>query len=217
MDKMDKSISRLSIKQSIALRRLTKTEVVAPIVELTILEKRICEVFDIFDTTKSDEIDVKDLGIIIRTLGCVVTEAELQEIQVQVEDVVTNRIPLKKFLEYMSKAIEEYKYKPAEAEDLLKAFQLLDPEHRGYIMREDFEKVMMEIGEPFSTEEINNMMAIACDPETKQINYEHYINLLLVKIPESLNVYSIADAMEAARLEAMPKKPKLDSLLLTYQ
>lgn len=28
MDKMDKSISRLSIKQSIALRRLTKTEVV---------------------------------------------------------------------------------------------------------------------------------------------------------------------------------------------
>lgn len=81
----------------------------APIVELTILEKRICEVFDIFDTTKSDEIDVKDLGIIIRTLGCVVTEAELQEIQVQVEDVVTNRIPLKKFLEYMSKAIEEYK------------------------------------------------------------------------------------------------------------
>lgn len=117
----------------------------------------------------------------------------------------------------MSKAIEEYKYKPAEAEDLLKAFQLLDPEHRGYIMREDFEKVMMEIGEPFSTEEINNMMAIACDPETKQINYEHYINLLLVKIPESLNVYSIADAMEAARLEAMPKKPKLDSLLLTYQ
>lgn len=181
MDKMDKSISRLSIKQSIALRRLTKTEVVVPIVELTILEKRICEVFDIFDTTKSDEIDVKDLGIIIRTLGCVVTEAELQEIQVQVEDVVTNRIPLKKFLEYMSKAIEEYKYKPAEAEDLLKAFQLLDPEHRGYIMREDFEKVMMEIGEPFSTEEINNMMAIACDPETKQINYEHYINLLLVE------------------------------------
>lgn len=81
----------------------------APIVELTILEKRICEVFDIFDTTKSDEIDVKDLGIIIRTLGCVVTEAELQEIQVQVEDVVTNRIPLKKFLEYMSKAIGEYK------------------------------------------------------------------------------------------------------------
>lgn len=57
-------------------------------------------------------------------------------------------------------------------------------------MREDLEKVMMEIGEPFSIEEINNMMAIACDPKTKQINYEHYINLLLVCI-DILYIYII--------------------------
>ena len=47
-------------------------------------------------------------------------------------------------------------------------------------MRDDLEKAMMEIGEPFSKEEIADMMAIACDPETKRINYEHYINLLIV-------------------------------------
>lgn len=75
-----------------------------------------------------------------------------------------------------------FRFKPAEPEDLLKAFQLLDPENRGYIMREDLEKAMMEIGEPFSKEEISNMMAIACDPQTRKINYEHYINLLLVCI-----------------------------------
>lgn len=77
------------------------------------------------------------------------------------------------------------RFKPAEPEDLLKAFQLLDPENRGYIMREDLEKAMMEIGEPFSKEEISNMMAIACDPQTRKINYEHYINLLLVCIDTS--------------------------------
>lgn len=49
-------------------------------------------------------------------------------------------------------------------------------------MREDLEKAMMEIGEPFSKEEVNNMMAMACDPETRRINYEHYIHLLLVRI-----------------------------------
>lgn len=74
------------------------------------------------------------------------------------------------------------RFKPAEPEDLLKAFQLLDPEKRGYIMCEDLEKVMMEIGEPFTKEEVNNMMAMACDPQTRRINYEHYINLLLVCI-----------------------------------
>ena len=53
-------------------------------------------------------------------------------------------------------------------------------ENRGYIMRNDLEKAMMEVGEPFSEEEVNEMMAMACDPETNRINYEHYINLLIV-------------------------------------
>ncbi|XP_076623623.1 dynein regulatory complex protein 8, partial [Colletes latitarsis] len=157
--------------------------------EPTPLEKRLCEAFDVFDTAKVGEIDVSDLGTIIRALGCVITEAELQEIQVEVEDVANNCVPLNRFLEYMCKAINERKFKPAEPEDLLKAFQLLDPENRGYIMRDVLEKAMMEIGEPFSEEEIADMMAIACDPQTKKINYEHYINMLIVRIAYFFLVY----------------------------
>lgn len=77
--------------------------------EPTLLDKRLCEAFDVFDNAKTDEIDVRELGTIIRALGCVVTEAELQEIQVQVEDVANNCVPLSSFLEYMSKAINERK------------------------------------------------------------------------------------------------------------
>ena len=73
------------------------------------LDKRLCEIFDVFDITKTGEIDVRDLGTVIRALGCVVTEAELQEIQVEVEDVVNNSVPLNKFLEYITKAINERK------------------------------------------------------------------------------------------------------------
>lgn len=80
-----------------------------PLPEPTLLEKRLCEIFDVFDTTKTGEIDVRDLGTVIRALGCVVTEAELQEIQVEVEDVVNNSVPINKFLEYMTKAINERK------------------------------------------------------------------------------------------------------------
>ncbi|XP_012149883.1 dynein regulatory complex protein 8 isoform X2 [Megachile rotundata] len=175
--------SRASIRQSIALRRLTTRETLRmSIQEPSLLDKRLIEAFDVFDSAKTGEIDVRDLGTVIRALGCVVTEAELQEIQVEVENVENNCVPLHRFQEYMSKAINERKYKPAEPEDLLKAFQLLDPENRGYVMRDVLEKAMMEIGEPFSKEEIDNMMAIACDPKTNKINYEHYINLLLVCI-----------------------------------
>lgn len=44
------------------------------------------------------------------SIGCVITEAELQEIQVEVEDVENNCVPINRFVEYMSKAINERKY-----------------------------------------------------------------------------------------------------------
>nr|XP_033330715.1 dynein regulatory complex protein 8-like isoform X2 [Megalopta genalis] len=186
-------------------------------VEQTLLEKRLYEAFDVFDTSKTGEIDVRDLGTIIRALGCVITEAELQEIQVEVEDVENNSVSINRFVEYMNKAITERKFKPAEPEDLLKAFQLLDPENRGYIMRDVLAKAIMEIGEPFSEQEIADMMVIACDPETKRINYEHYINLLIIKIPVEKNVYSIVDKMDADKLAAAPKKRRLEDLLISYK
>ncbi|KAL6434832.1 hypothetical protein ACFW04_005190 [Cataglyphis niger] len=183
------------------------------LIEQTLLERRLTEAFDVFDNARSGEVDVRDLGTIIRALGCVVTEAELQEIQVEVEDVENNCVRINRFVEYMSKAISEGKFKPAEPEELLKAFQLLDPENRGYIMKDDLEKSIMEIGEPFTKEEVADMMAAACDAETGKINYEHYINLLIVKIPEDINVYNIVDKMEAEKLAALPKKHLIETLL----
>lgn len=75
-----------------------------------------------------------------------------------------------------------FRFKPADPEDLLRAFQFLDPENHGYIMRADLENAMMEIGEPFTKEEIDEMMSVACDPSSNKINYEHYINLLIVSV-----------------------------------
>ncbi|XP_043674892.1 dynein regulatory complex protein 8-like isoform X2 [Vespula pensylvanica] len=174
-------VGRLSIQRNISERRISRRESLRLLVEEpTLLEKRLCEAFDIFDNARNNEVDVRDLGTIIRALGCVITEAELQEIQVQVEDVINNCVPLNKYIEYMYKAITERKFKPAEPEDLLKAFQLLDPENRGYIMKDDLEKTLMEIGEPFTKDEVAEMMAVACDPITKKVYYEYYINLLIV-------------------------------------
>lgn len=37
--------------------------------EPTLLEKRLIEAFDVFDNARSHEVDVRDLGTIIRSLG----------------------------------------------------------------------------------------------------------------------------------------------------
>ncbi|XP_043282086.1 dynein regulatory complex protein 8-like isoform X2 [Venturia canescens] len=179
----DQPFSQAVSRKSLIARRLSAAQLVkvSGSVEQTLLEKRITDAFDVFDNARSHEVDVRELGTIIRSLGCVISEAELQEIQVQVEDVENNCVTQERFVAYMSKAIMEQKYKPAEPEDLLQAFQLLDPENRGYVTRADLEKAMMEIGEPFTEEEIEEMMSVACDPQSGKINYEHYINLLIVE------------------------------------
>lgn len=68
---------------------------------------------------------------------------------------------------------------PAAPEKLLEAFQVLDPEGKGYITKEYMTKLMMEEGEPFSQEELEEMMGVALDQGV--IGIEYYINQLMVE------------------------------------
>lgn len=40
-----------------------------PTIEPSLLERRLYEAFDVFDNARSGEVDVRDLGTIIRALG----------------------------------------------------------------------------------------------------------------------------------------------------
>jgi Ca2+-binding EF-hand superfamily protein len=75
-----------------------------------------------------------------------------------------------------------YRLQPASAEKLLKAFQTLDHDGKGYLTKEFLSKIMMEEGEPFTQEEMDEMMAAAIDGETGNVPYEYYINQLMVRI-----------------------------------
>ncbi|KAL7298411.1 hypothetical protein TKK_0008607 [Trichogramma kaykai] len=171
----------------IHFRNILKTFIIA--VEPSQLQKRLIEAFEVFDNARSQQVDVRELGTIIRSVGCVITEAELQEIQVEVEDVENNCVPQERFVDYMTRAITEQKYRPADPEDLLKAFQVLDPDSRGYIFKADLEKTITEMGEPFTAQEVSEMMSVACDSQTNKIYYEDYISLLIPNIPKDKNIY----------------------------
>lgn len=71
---------------------------------------------------------------------------------------------------------------PAEPEKLLEAFHVLDPENRGWLTKDYLSKLMIEEGEQFTQEELDEMMAVAVDPLTGNIPYEFYLNQLMVRI-----------------------------------
>lgn len=75
----------------------------------TDLERRIAEAFEIFDHGGSKTIDVREVGTVLRSLGCCPTEAEIQEILVKVEDIETSSVHLARFLPIINQIITERK------------------------------------------------------------------------------------------------------------
>lgn len=74
----------------------------------------------------------------------------------------------------------EHRMQPASAEALLKAFQVMDPEKKGFVAKDVLVRNMLELGEPFTQDELEEMLTVAVDPETGNVPYEYYINQIMV-------------------------------------
>lgn len=81
----------------------------------------------------------------------------------------------------MTHVLMERRYRPSQEEQLLKAFVVLDTEAKGYLTSEEITKFMSEEGEPFTQEEMEEMLSAAIDPERKHVMYKDYVNLMAVE------------------------------------
>ncbi|KAH8299645.1 hypothetical protein KR044_004190, partial [Drosophila immigrans] len=147
------------------------------------LEVRISEAFCIFDHHGDKYMDTRNIGNVLRFLGCVPTNKEINQI-IAATDSVENpgETHLPKFMAHVSQLLMARKMEPASPQRLLEAFEVLDPENKRFLTKEYFGKLMSEEGEPFSEEELNAMWPVAIDPITANIPYIFYINKLRVCI-----------------------------------
>ncbi|KAJ8290603.1 hypothetical protein GJAV_G00015160 [Gymnothorax javanicus] len=146
------------------------------------VQKKITDAFKLFDNEGNETVDVREIGTIIRSLGCFPTEADLHEIITEVEEEeLTGFIRLEKFLPVMTKVLIERKFHPIPVELLLQAFEVFDQEKDGYLVPEELKKVMTQDGEPFSNEEIEEMLSAAVDPDKNVIFYKDFVSMLTVK------------------------------------
>nr|XP_013057511.2 dynein regulatory complex protein 8 isoform X1 [Anser cygnoides] len=159
------------------------------------IEKKIIEAFEVFDHECNKTVDVREIGSIVRSLGCFPTEAELHELlaKVEEEEEPTGYIHLEKFLPVMTKVLLDRSYRPIPEDVLLHAFEFysfslkaLDENKCGYLTKDELVKYMTEEGEPFTEEEMEEMLSSALDPETNTVLYRDYISMMIVDEPEDL-------------------------------
>ncbi|KAF4531872.1 hypothetical protein B566_EDAN000901, partial [Ephemera danica] len=127
------------------------------------LEKRISDSFKLFDHTNSDAVDVREIGTIIRSL----------------DQEMSGSVKLNRFLPVMAEILQENRLQGAEPEVLLAAFRTLDSSGSGKLDPEKLRNLLMTEGEPFSAEEMDDMLAAAVDSESGLIPYEDFIPKLM--------------------------------------
>ncbi|XP_004605586.1 dynein regulatory complex protein 8 isoform X2 [Sorex araneus] len=144
-------------------------------------QKKVKEAFEVFDHEENGTVDVREIGTIVRSLGCCPSEGELQDLLAEVEEEEpTGYIRYEKFLPVMIKVLQEKRYRPIPEDVLLQAFEVLDPEKRGYLSKDELIKYMTEEGEPFSQEEMEEMLSAAIDPVANVIYYKDYVTMMVL-------------------------------------
>uniref|UniRef100_A0A8C5T2H9 EF-hand domain-containing protein n=1 Tax=Malurus cyaneus samueli TaxID=2593467 RepID=A0A8C5T2H9_9PASS len=142
------------------------------------IEKKITKAFEVFDRESNKTVDVREIGCIIRSLGCFPNEAEVQElldqVNIEVEDP-SGFVHLDKFLPVMTKVLLDERFQPIPEDVLLHAFESL----KGYLLRQNVILCCFS-GEPFTQEEMEDMLNVAVDPETNILHYRDYLPKLVI-------------------------------------
>uniref|UniRef100_A0A8C6WZD2 EF-hand calcium binding domain 2 n=1 Tax=Neogobius melanostomus TaxID=47308 RepID=A0A8C6WZD2_9GOBI len=141
------------------------------------VHKKIKAAFEAFDYEANNTVDVREIGTIICSLGCFPSQADLHAFIAQVEDQ-TGCIHLEKFLPVMTKVLLEKKFPPIPEDKLLQAFETLDKEKKGYLEPAELTKYMMQEGEVFTQEEMDEMLTAHTDQKDNVIYYKDIIDQL---------------------------------------
>merc|ERR1711976_590111 len=75
------------------------------------IQKKITDAFDIFDHESNKTVDVREVGTIVRSLGCCPSEAELHDMLAEIEEEEpTGYIRFERFLPMMTHVLMERRY-----------------------------------------------------------------------------------------------------------
>ncbi|CAB1330687.1 unnamed protein product [Coregonus sp. 'balchen'] len=77
----------------------------------------------------------------------------------------------------------DVRFRPIPEDLLLQAFEVLDKQKKGHLELEELTKYMTQEGEPFTQEEMEEMLSAALDPDKNVIFYKDFVSMMTVDDP----------------------------------
>lgn len=138
--------------------------------------------FSKFDRDRSGTIESKELKEVMRSCGLQPTNENVEELLRSVDTDNNGKIEYEEFMHIMAKRILETDGKA----ELEKAFELFDPDQKGYIDVEETTRLLTEVGKPFSDAELRHFLGTAKADKDGRIDREAFLDMACWRLPADL-------------------------------
>eukprot|EP00400_MALV-I_sp_L67-5_P000823 gene823-869_t len=155
------------------------------------LRKVIKDAFSLFQKA-DDTIDDQDVGVVMRYLGQFPSEEDLSNDLMSLQEAAADgRVSYDNFEKLMLQKLLDHAYDPTESEHLRSAFQVLDPDNKGYIEIELLRANLTNEAGGLKEREFSDFLEFAKDKETgdsgTKIYYEDYVVNCAALVDKHLN------------------------------
>ena len=128
------------------------------------------------DTEEKNEMPITQLGTALRILRQLPTDNEVNQLADVINPEKKENIDFYQFLKGVALIMRD----PFEiAEEIKKAFKVLDRKNQGYIMTMDLRDFLSKLGDCLTDEEIDVMVQLADTESNGQIRYEQFVDTMV--------------------------------------
>lgn len=135
------------------------------------------EAFSLFDRDADGYITADEVGVAIRAVGGVITEAELTQLVLEITDNNKGRVDFPEFLILMSrnsKSVDDN----SDNDVMLEALTMLDKTSSGVIRADLLLQVLASMGEVMTSEEAQELIKETDKEGTGMIDYKEFLKML---------------------------------------
>ena len=130
--------------------------------------------FDLFDRDGTGTIGADDLWVVMRALGCEPRKEDMKKMVGEVDQENTGQISFDGYLQIVLNKMVE---RPG-LDDILKAFRLFDREGSGAVSFAQLKRIVQQIGETISDEELHEMIAEADRKGSGVVDEEDFVKII---------------------------------------
>ncbi|KAI8586947.1 hypothetical protein BDZ88DRAFT_266326 [Geranomyces variabilis] len=148
-------------------------------VELSSEQKEaIKDVFNLFDTDGSGDVDVTELQILMRALGLDPQPGEAEQLAATFDKDGDPTLNFDEFLQLMSAKMGEQDSR----DSMLKSFRVFDTEGRGKIGLKELRRVAQDLGDDPTDQELTEMLRECDHDKDGEINFDDWVRVMAKSI-----------------------------------